>query len=128
MKAFCSNFFPPVVDIYPEDVTMSEMPSITTPILIDIRDELRGVREGVHEVRNELHEVRNETRQNGEELTQLTRRVDLLAEGQIRGHTILAQMAEDLHAAVGWIANHNDLRPRLERCESEIDVIKKRLG
>ena len=106
---------------------------LTVHILTEIRDELRGVRDEVRSVRDEVrvtNQLLDETR------------TELKAEiAQVRdevGHKILAV---ELRVATG-ITNLNatsietnrlltdrfELRDRVERCEHEIDELKKKVG
>ena len=104
---------------------MGDVSNIAVEILKQIRDELKDVRSEIRQTRIELSKRIDGL---GERTNSLERRLDLLAEGQTRGHTVLVRMADDLDASLAWIRQHTDVRPRLDRCEGEIAAIKERLA
>lgn len=111
--------------------------NLTVEILKSIRDEVRNNNARVDETNARLERLRTDLNQQLEQT-----RVDLseriatthrhIVESENRVATVMAQLAGDLHAiktlAVERRDKERDLRPRLEKCEADIQEIKTRLG
>ena len=97
-----------------------EPTDLTLKVLTDIRHELRELGTRVDGTNQELHGVREEVHGMREELS---RRI---VESEIRTSTALVELAGTVREMTGVLRAANDLRPRLERCESDIAEIKRR--
>jgi chromosome segregation ATPase len=102
-----------------------EPTSLTIEILKDIRDEVHGVRDEVRSVRQEMGariDATN-TRIDGtnERLEVLARRV---VESEIRTSTAITDLAGNVRELTTVLRAQSDLRPRVERCEHEIEALK----
>ncbi len=73
-------------------------------------------------IRQEVHALREET---GERLDTLTRRI---VESEVRTSTAIADLAGTVREMTGVLRQANELRPRVERCEHDIEEIKRRVG
>ncbi len=87
---------------------------VTLEILKDIRTEIRQTRQDLS--------VRLD--QSNERLDELSRRI---VESEIRTSTAITELAGTVHEMTGVLRTSHDLRPRVERCESEIVDLKRRL-
>jgi chromosome segregation ATPase len=91
-------------------------------VLVEIRDELH----------KGLREVRGEIQQTNERLDRVESRLDQqgqrIVESEIRTATAITELhgtMRDIHAL---LKGQLDLRDRVERCEREIDELKKRVN
>jgi ATP-dependent exoDNAse (exonuclease V) beta subunit len=113
------------------EIVMSD--EVTLKVLIEIREELRGTRE--------------EIRGTNQRVDQLTLRVDQLAidtthkfdqlrtelkgellESEVRQSTRMTELIASTRNLHDLLADRFDLRDRVERCESEIAELKKRVS
>ena len=102
---------------------------LTVRVLVEIRD-------GLHEVRGELreglHEVRDEIRQTNQRLDKVEVRLDQqgqrVVESELRTATAITELHGTMRDIHGVLKNQLDLRDRVERCEREIDELKKRVS
>jgi uncharacterized protein Yka (UPF0111/DUF47 family) len=91
---------------------------LTTEILISIRDEVRGLGARIDDTNERLDGT------NGK-LGDLTRRV---VESELRTTTAITELAGTVRDLTFHLRTQNDLRPRVERCERDIDDIKRTLA
>lgn len=86
-----------------------------------------------------LKSIRDEARKTNVHLVQLTDRVDQLterirethrhiAEGEIRVATALTEVTASVNDLTGLIRRDRDLRPRVEKCEADIQELKRAVG
>ena len=100
----------------------SEMSGMRTELKAEIgelRTEMRATRT---ELKAELSELRTDTNSRFEELT---RRV---VESEIRTSTAITDLAGTVRDMTSVLRASHDLRPRLERCERDIEELKRRPG
>jgi uncharacterized protein Yka (UPF0111/DUF47 family) len=97
-----------------------------TDITIEI---LRGIRQGVEDTNARIDETnkrvdafRSELK---DEISQLSRRV---VESEVRTATAITDLHGTLREVRDMLREDLSLRPRLERCENDIDEIRRRLG
>ncbi len=93
--------------------------SVTIEILKGIRDEVKQTSIRVDGLRDEMKGVRDEMKGLREELS---RRI---VESEIRTSTAIADLAGTVREMTSVLRVQGDLRPRLERCEREIEELKK---
>lgn len=80
----------------------------TLKVLTEIREEIRGTNERVDALRNELSQR--------------------IVDSEVRTSTAIAELAGTVREMTSVLRVANDLRPRLERCEHDIEDIKRRVG
>lgn len=98
------------------------MKDLTVPILRSIRDELRLLGARVDKTNDRLETVNTTL---GERIDETNRR---LAQSEIRLSTQMAQLAGNISDLTDHLKKQHTLRPRVEKCEREIDKIKKRMA
>ncbi|MBI2378588.1 MAG: hypothetical protein HYV07_31605 [Deltaproteobacteria bacterium] len=92
-----------------------EPTDLTIQILTSIRDEIRTTNTRIDSLRSETNE----------RLDALGRR---LVESEIRTATAITELAGTVQELTRFMRKSTELTPRVERCEREIDEIKRRLG
>jgi chromosome segregation ATPase len=93
-----------------------EPTDLTIEVLKSIRDEVKSVR-------GEVTSVRDEVKATNVRLEELSRRV---VESEIRTSTAITDLAGTVREMTTVLRAQSDLRPRVERCEREIDDLKRR--
>jgi chromosome segregation ATPase len=87
---------------------------LTIEVLKEIRDEGRKTNERLNDTNSRLDQMRDE----------LSRRI---VESEMRTATALTELAMSVKDVAGLLRAQNDLKPRLEKCEEEIEKLKRRL-
>ena len=87
---------------------------LTLEVLKAIRDEVRQTNSRLDQANERLEGLREE----------LSRRI---VESEVRTSTAIADLAGTVREMTALLRNLVDLRPRVERCEHEIDALKQRL-
>lgn len=105
---------------------------LTVEILKQIRDEVKHVRDEVKQTNVRLDATRDELRGEIRALrVETTEHLDTLStrvvESEIRTATALTDLAGSVREVTTLLREQHDLRPRVERCESEIAAIKQKL-
>lgn len=94
-----------------------ETTDVTTEILRSIRDEIRATRSDLSEridtTNLRLAEMRSE----------LSRRI---VDSEIRSAIMMTDLAGTMREMTGVLRAQSDLRPRVEKCESDIDDLRRR--
>jgi chromosome segregation ATPase len=103
---------------------MSDPENLTVVILREIRGDLKDLRNEVARTNERLDQTNGRLDQTNERLDLLSRRV---VESEIRMSTAITELAGNVHQLTDYLRSQSELRPRVERCEIEIDAIKKRL-
>ena len=91
-----------------------EPTDVTIEILKGIRDEGRKTNERLDETNQRLVQL-------GEDLS------PRIVESEMQTATAIADLAGTVRDLVTVLRSNNDLRPRLERCEQDIAILKGRL-
>jgi len=103
-----------------------EKNDITVEILKDIREEIRNVRSDlsarIDQTNAELAETRVELKGLRNEMIQR------ITESEVRTATKLTDVVGAIHEVRDLLRDQSDLRPRVEKCESDIADIKRRLS
>lgn len=87
----------------------------TLRVLTEIRDEVRSTNQRVDQTNQRLEQL-------GESLS---RRI---VESEMRTATAITELAQSVEGLTGFLREALDLAPRVARCESEIDELKRRVG
>lgn len=107
--------------------------NLTVRVLIDIRDELRELRQDVKqtnvrldsfqtEVRDELRAVRSELAEGLGSVRAEIAEVDIRAATRALDHTAATRDLYDL------LRDRFEMRDRVEKCEREIEELKRKVG
>ena len=97
---------------------------ITVQILTDIRDEIRATRTDLHdEIRNGLRETNERIDQTNVRLERLEQRV---VASEIRIATALTDVAGTVREVRDRLDDRWELSARVERCERDIEDLKRR--
>ena len=97
---------------------------ITVEILKDIRTGIRETNARIDQTNAELGNLRTEVREDmGSLREELSRRI---VESEVRKATAMTELGGSVREVVTLLRSQHDLRPRVERCESEIADLKKR--
>ena len=109
-----------------------EPTDLTIHILTEIRDEIRSTNERLDGVKNDLGARIDKTNDRVELLnTELGGRIDetnrRLTESEIRTTTALIDVVASVHEVRDLLIERRDLRVRVERCEQDIDDLKRRV-
>lgn len=99
-----------------------EPTDLTIELLKGIRDEARLTNEGVTETNVRLDETNSRLDSLRDELS---RRI---VESEVRTATAITELAGTVREMTSFLRQTNDLRPRVERCEDDIETLKRRLG
>jgi hypothetical protein len=94
-----------------------EPTDLTIEILKSIRDEVRGTRE---DLSSRIDALREET---GSRLDAINHRI---VESEIRTSTAIVELAGTVRDMTGMLRAQAELRPRVERCERDIEELKRR--
>lgn len=106
-----------------------ESDDLTVRVLVEIREQIRdgqtALREGLHEVRDEIRQTNVRLDQQGQRIDQQGQRI---VESEIRTATAITELHGTMRDVHDWLKKQADLRDRVERCEREIDDLKKRVS
>ena len=103
-----------------------ETTDLTIEVLKGIRQDIRGTNERLDALRQETNERLDALRQEtNERLDTMARRI---VESEVRTSTAIADLAGTVREMTGVLRAANDLRPRLDRCEHDIEELKRRVG
>jgi chromosome segregation ATPase len=104
---------------------------ITVQVLVEIRDEIRSTNRRLDATNERLERLETTSGQLVERIDGTNQRLDRLenrlVESEIRLATAITDMHGTLQDVQGRLKGQLDLRVRVERCERDIDDIKKRL-
>jgi hypothetical protein len=104
-----------------------ESDDLTVRVLIEIRDELRTTNQRIDGLEKSLGARIDETNKR---IDRLDSRLDLtnrrMAEGEIRTATALADVTGAIRDVHWLLKDRFDLRDRVEKCEREIEELKRR--
>jgi DNA anti-recombination protein RmuC len=110
----------------PTDLTIEVLKGIRSSVdelRAEVRTELKAVRT---EMKTELNAVRADLRAELQETREeLSRHI---VESEIRTATAIAELAGTVRDMTSVLRAQHDLRPRLERCEHDIDELKRVVG
>ena len=96
---------------------------VTIEILKDIREEMRATREELgEEMRATREELRDEIRETNHRVGLLEQRV---VESEIRTSSALLEVNGTMREVRDLLRDRFDLRDRVERCEREIEELKR---
>jgi uncharacterized protein Yka (UPF0111/DUF47 family) len=95
---------------------------VTIEILKGIRDEARATNARLDTTNARLDETNARLTAMREELS---RRI---VESEVRPSAAIAELAGTVREMTGVLRAAHDLRPRVERCERDIDDLKRRLS
>lgn len=89
---------------------------------------LREIRDGIHETNARLDQTNTRLDQTNARMEEgfdtLSRR---LVESEVRTSTALVDLAGSVREVTALLRSQHDLRPRVEKCEAEIDQLKELL-
>ena len=94
---------------------------LTLEVLKAIRDEVRHTNGQIEQTNARLDQTNGRLDSLREELS---RRI---VESEVRTSTAITDLAGTVREMTALLRNLVDLRPRVERCEQEIDALKQRL-
>jgi chromosome segregation ATPase len=92
-----------------------------TDLTIEI---LQSIRDEVKQTNVRLDQTNERLNQTNERLEQLARRV---VESEIRTSTAIAELAGSVREMTSLLKSSIELRPRVEKCESEIAALRQRV-
>ena len=101
--------------------------NLTVRVLIEIRDELRGTNQRLDQTNARLDQANERLDQTNERLDQV--RTDLKEElfaAEVRSATQMTALIGSSRDVADLLRDRFDLRDRVERCEREIEALKKR--
>ncbi len=102
---------------------------LTTEILKDIRDAVRGTNDRIDQTNARLDQTNARLDQTNARIEEQTNRVNgRLSESEIRTATAVNQLRGTMEDVKELLQTRLDVRDRLERCEREIEVIKVRIA
>jgi uncharacterized protein Yka (UPF0111/DUF47 family) len=113
-----------------------ESNDITIEILKDIRSELRDTREELGARIDQTNERLDQTNGRLDHVdSSLGGRIDAMRDelsrrivaSEVRTATAITDLAGSVHELTGVLREQADLRPRVERCERDIDDLKRRM-
>ncbi len=103
--------------------------NLTTEILKGIRDEGRKTNERIEQTNERIEQTNSNLESLSDHVDQmrdeLSRRI---VESEIRTSTAITDLAGNVRELVSILKQTNDLRPRVEQCEDDIEPIKRQLG
>lgn len=106
---------------------MNEVRDATIHVLREIREELRTTRTVLSD---RIDQTNRRLDGLSERVDGLSDRVDLtnkrLVESEVRLATAITSLAGDVQALTGHLRKQADLRPRVEKCERDIEKIKRK--
>ena len=101
---------------------------LTIEILKSIRDEARLTNERLEQTNERIEQTNERIDQTNLQLVQLGENLSRrIVESEMRTATAITDLAGTVRDLVTVLRSNNDLRPRLERCEQDIAVLKQRL-
>jgi hypothetical protein len=106
---------------------------ITTEILIGIRDEIRSTNARLDQTNARLDDMRGELR---DEIRTTNSRLDemraelskRIVDSEIRTATAISDLAGTVREMTGVLRTQAELRPRVEKCERDIDDLRRRMS
>lgn len=136
-KSFAGGFGWPA-DGVPSTMALVDSSDATIAILTSIRDEVKEtngrfdlLREDFGGLRKDFSGLRKDFSGLRDEFAGVTSRVDVLGqrlvESELRTATALIELSASVQDLSTILRSHTDLRPRVERCEREIEAIKTRI-
>ncbi|MBA3461875.1 MAG: hypothetical protein H0T46_18080 [Deltaproteobacteria bacterium] len=104
--------------------------SLTLRVLIDIREELRETNKRLDQTRTELKDEISQTRvELTGELAQTRRELrSEIVEVELRLATRFTELTAATRDTHSLLVDRFDLRDRMDRCEREIEELKKQVG
>ena len=113
-----------------------EPTDITVQILTDIRDQGRLTNERIDETNERLAANNRRLETTNARLDTTNERIDTMREelsrrivdSEIRTSTAIADLSGAVHEMTRVLRVSHDLRPRVERCERDIDALRRNLG
>jgi predicted nucleic acid-binding Zn-ribbon protein len=106
-----------------------EPTDLTLHVLIEIRDEIRGTNARVDRLEARVDRLESAMTLSGEQvhgaLGQLARRV---TEAELRTATVISELAGSVRDLHTLLRDRLDLRDRVDRCERDIDDLKRRVN
>jgi predicted nucleic acid-binding Zn-ribbon protein len=115
---------------------MSDPENLTVAVLREIRGDLKDLRTDIKDLRGEVVrtnerldstnarlDATNERLEGG--LDSLARRI---VESEMRTATAITELSGDVRELTTFLRGQADLRPRVDRCEREIDEIKRTIA
>ena len=112
---------------------------VTVEILKEIRDELRDIRAEVHGTNDRIDQTNIRLDQTNERLEQTNERIDQTNERvdwlgrhvvgvEVRLATEIVAFRGEFRTMIDLMRGQIDLRPRVERCETDIASLKEQVG
>jgi predicted nucleic acid-binding Zn-ribbon protein len=102
-----------------------EPTDVTVQILREIRDEIRGTNARLEKTREELGQRLEDLDQRLEKTRDdLGRRI---TQSEVRTATAIVELASSVQSVKELLADRLDLRDRVERCETDIADLKRRI-
>lgn len=108
---------------------MSDVKDVTVPILKAIRDELKASRDELKASRDELKNLGTKVEALG---THLGDRIDetnlRLTRSEVRISTEIVALAGNVGDLTQHLREQAGLKPRVEKCEREIEALKRKIA
>ena len=113
-----------------------ETSDLAIEILKGIRDEIRGTNARLDDVNARLDKTNTRLDMTNERLDMTNDRVEAglsdlsrrIVESEIRTSTAIADLAGTVREMTSVRRAQHDLRPRVERCERDIQALKRKVG
>ena len=106
-----------------------ESDDLTIRVLIEIRDEIRSTNQRVDRTSDRIDHLSGRIDGLG---THLSGRIDDLGarmvEAELRTSTAITELHGTIHDVHSLLVDRLDLRDRVERCERDIDELKRRVS
>ena len=106
-----------------------ESDDLTIRVLIEIRDEIRSTNQRVDRTNDRVDHLSGGLEDLGR---QLSGRIDNLGsrmvEAELRTSTAITELHGTIHDVHSLLVDRLDLRHRVERCERDIDDLKRRVS
>jgi len=101
---------------------------LTLEVLKSIRDEVRHTNGQIEQTNARLDQTNGRLDQTNARLDSLREELSRrIVESEVRTSTAITDLAGTVREMTALLRNLVDLRPRMERCEQEIEALKQRL-
>lgn len=106
-----------------------ESDDLTIRVLIEIRDEIRGTNQRIDRTNERIDQTNERVDRLDEHLTaRIDSLSDRLTESELRTSTAITELHGTIRDVHTLLVDRLDLRDRVERCERDIDELKRRVS
>ena len=101
---------------------------LTVEILRSIRDEAKVTNQRLEQTNQRIDQTNQRLDQTNFRLEEMREELSRrIVESELRTSTAITDLAGTVREMTSFLRAQHDLRPRLEKCEHEIDILKRRL-